>query len=194
MSAIARGDVTAAILAGGAARRFGGIDKGFVELDGRPLVAWSVDALAPQVAAILIVANRNAERYADYGCVIADRADGYRGPLEGVRSALVAATTPWLVTVPVDSPRPGADLVARLAAVVDEATDIVTCANGAQREPLFALYRVAALRDAPAPPDDLPVWRWHDALGARIVDLADTAARFANLNTPDELARYTLSR
>lgn len=194
MSVIARGDVTAAILAGGAARRFGGIDKGFVELDGRPLVAWSVDALAPQVAAILIVANRNAERYADYGRVVADRVGGYRGPLEGVRSALAMASTPWLVTVPVDSPRPGADLVACLAAVVDDATDIVTCANGAQREPLFALYRVAALRDAPAPPDDLPVWRWHDALGARIVDLADSATRFANLNTPDELARYTLSR
>lgn len=190
MNVIARGDVTAAILAGGAARRFGGVDKGLVELDGRPLVAWSVDALAPQAAAVLIVANRNAERYAPFGRVIADREGGYRGPLEGIRAALAAATTPWLATVPVDCPLPGTDLVARLAAAFDDATNVVGAANGAQREPLFALYRVAALRDLPAPPADLPVWRWHDALGAHVVDFADSASRFVNLNTPEELARY----
>jgi molybdopterin-guanine dinucleotide biosynthesis protein A len=190
MIAIARGDVTAAILAGGAARRYGGIDKGLVELGGRPLVAWCAAALAPQADAVIVVANRNAERYAAFGRVIADRADGYLGPLEGIRSALAAATTPWLVTVPVDSPQPGADLVARLAASLDDGVNVAGAANGAQREPLFALYRVAAVRDLPAPPADLPVWRWHDALGARIVDFADSAERFVNLNTPEELARY----
>lgn len=187
---LSRGDVTAAILAGGAARRMGGIDKGLVELAGRALVAWTVEAMAAQAGTILVVANRNAERYAGYGRVIADRIAGYAGPLEGIRSALCAVTTPWLLTVPVDCPRPGADLCERLFDGLAGGDTAATATNGAQREPLFALYRVDTWRDLPAPASDLPVWRWQDDGGARLVDFADSAARFTNLNTPEDLARF----
>ena len=51
---IAREAITGVVLAGGQGRRMGGVDKGLVELDGRPLVAWVLERLAPQVGSVLI--------------------------------------------------------------------------------------------------------------------------------------------
>ena len=41
--------VTGLLLAGGRARRMGGNDKGLLPLNGRPLAAWGLERLAPQV-------------------------------------------------------------------------------------------------------------------------------------------------
>jgi molybdopterin-guanine dinucleotide biosynthesis protein A len=72
----------------------GGVDKGLIELDGRVLVQWVVEALRPQVASLLISANRHRERYAQLGWpVLADHPVGvdvaaFQGPLAGIASAL----------------------------------------------------------------------------------------------------------
>lgn len=44
-----RHGVSGLILAGGQARRLGGVDKGLIQRLGRPLVEWCIDALVPQV-------------------------------------------------------------------------------------------------------------------------------------------------
>ena len=62
------------------------------------------------------------------------------------------------------------------------------CGAQTQREPLFAIYDVAAcgsVRDALA--RDIAVWRWQDELGAVEADFSGRAADFRNLNTLDEL-------
>jgi molybdenum cofactor guanylyltransferase len=65
--------VSAVILAGGRATRLGGVDKGLIELAGRPLTAWVAERLAGQVQGILVSANRRAEAYARLGYpVVAD--------------------------------------------------------------------------------------------------------------------------
>ncbi|MGW8310506.1 MAG: NTP transferase domain-containing protein [Thiogranum sp.] len=51
------------LLAGGKGRRLDGRDKGLETLDGRPMIAYVIDTLAPQVGDALISANRNLERY-----------------------------------------------------------------------------------------------------------------------------------
>ncbi|WP_338073071.1 molybdenum cofactor guanylyltransferase [Halochromatium salexigens] len=109
------------MLAGGAGRRMRGVDKGLIELDGRPLVQWVAEALRPQVATLLISANRHRERYAQFGWpVLADHAvrelaeraadldvpsaaavpnqdqiQPFQGPLAGIASAL-AQIRVWL--------------------------------------------------------------------------------------------------
>jgi molybdopterin-guanine dinucleotide biosynthesis protein A len=55
--------VTGLLLAGGQARRMGGNDKGLLPLNGRPLAAWGLERLAPQVDEVLISANRNQAQY-----------------------------------------------------------------------------------------------------------------------------------
>ena len=93
---ISRAGITGIVLAGGQGRRMGNVDKGFVELDGRPLVAHVIERLAPQVTTLVINANRNAERYAVFGYpVVADAIGGFAGPLAGLHAGLTAATTPF---------------------------------------------------------------------------------------------------
>ena len=95
--AASAGSITFAILAGGAATRLGGRDKGLQALEGRPLIAWVIDAVAhmplgpPTGSAIetdefevLIAANRHLDDYARYGKTVTDRQPGFAGPLAGV--------------------------------------------------------------------------------------------------------------
>ena len=107
--------VTGLILAGGRATRMGGMDKGLVPIGGRPMIAWVIEALQPQVAEVLINANRNHDRYGEFGSKVIDDGDGeFRGPLAGMASGMRAAATPWIAVVPCDSPLIHGALVARL--------------------------------------------------------------------------------
>ena len=84
--------LTGLILAGGRGTRLGGVDKGLVELHGRPLVEYVLERLRPQTGAILINANRHHERYAAYGVpVIPDLEGGFAGPLAGIAAGLAKA-------------------------------------------------------------------------------------------------------
>ena len=56
-------NITGLILAGGKARRMGGIDKGLVPLKGEPMIKHVIKRLNPQVSEILINANREIETY-----------------------------------------------------------------------------------------------------------------------------------
>lgn len=106
--------VTGVVLAGGAGRRMGGQDKGFVMWRGEPLILNALRRLAglPQV---LISANRSLARYRALGYeVVVDERDDYQGPLAGLRAAFRQASHPWVLSVPVDTPCLPADLVARL--------------------------------------------------------------------------------
>ena len=192
--------LTVAILAGGAATRLGGRDKGLEPLGGRPLIEWVIDYCAMHVrrtkpfedAELLIVANRHRHDYARYGTVYADLAAGFRGPLAGVASALAHATAPRVLTLPVDSPRPPSDLAPRLLAAMDRSHASAAVAHDAERrQPLFALYR-RELAEAAAVADmaGQGVREWQDAIAAIDVDFADRRQQFHNLNTPEDFAAY----
>ena len=114
---IPREQVTGIVLAGGLGRRMGGVDKGLVMLDGRPMVARVLERLRPQVADVLINANQNAERYAEFGYpVVRDAVGGFAGPLAGLHAGLAQLRHEYAATVPCDSPFLPADLIARLGA------------------------------------------------------------------------------
>ena len=109
--------ITGLILAGGRGARMGGADKGLQALRGMPLVTHVMRRLSPQVATLLISANRNLERYrALSATVVCDDLPDFAGPLAGILAGLRAATTEFVVTAPCDSPLLPTDLVARLAA------------------------------------------------------------------------------
>ena len=94
-------NVTGLILAGGLARRMGGVDKGLILLEGRPMISYIIDALKPQVNSIIINANRNISDYDVYGYpVISDEISDYQGPLAGMASGLKYSQTDFIATVP----------------------------------------------------------------------------------------------
>ena len=106
---------TGVILAGGRATRMGGRYKGLLQLAGKPMVEWVMAALKPQVADIIINANRNLDAYEAYGYrVVSDKLHGFCGPLAGIASSMESASTPYIVTTPCDSPLVPLDLAHRL--------------------------------------------------------------------------------
>jgi molybdopterin-guanine dinucleotide biosynthesis protein A len=193
---IQRSDITGIVLAGGQGRRMGNVDKGFVEFDGRPLVAHVIARLAPQVATIVINANRSAERYAAFGYpVVADAVGGFAGPLAGLHAGLDAAATPFVVTSPCDSPFLPDDLVARLAAAFAAQTiDVAVARTFDQPHPVFALARRSLLPHLARFLDGggRKIDAWYGSLPIAEVSFDDEADAFRNINTPAELARNAL--
>jgi molybdopterin-guanine dinucleotide biosynthesis protein A len=117
MSAMTHHDLTGLVLAGGQARRMGGVDKGLQMLAGRALSLHVIERLRPQVAQVLISANRNLERYRAYGHpVIADTDNERLGPLAGMLAGMHAARTSHLLCVPCDVPQIPESLAAVLIA------------------------------------------------------------------------------
>ncbi len=184
--------ITGVILAGGRGQRMGGEDKGLVPLAGRPMVEHVLAALAPQVDALAISANRNLERYRGYGhSVITDSDPNFQGPLAGMAAALAQATTPLALFVPCDGPRLPADLAARLHAALGPDTPVAVAHDGERLQPAHALVRTDLARRLAAalPAGERRIAHCLRSLGAVTVDFSDQSAAFANVNTPEERDR-----
>lgn len=141
-------DITGLILAGGRGSRMGGVDKGLQNFRGMPMALFTVLRLGPQVGQLMINANRNLSAYESFGAdVWPDSLADYAGPLAGFLTGLERCETPYLVTVPCDTPLFPQDLVARLAEALER--DDAEIAMAAAREedgqvrtqPVFCLLR-----------------------------------------------------
>ena len=198
MDQSAHAGVTGLVLAGGLGRRMGGVDKGLQLLRGEPMVMHVLRRLAPQVDAVLVNANQNADAYASIAApfdarVVPDIVGGFAGPLAGLHAGLAAATTPLLVTVPCDSPFLPGDLVARLRAAIDsDGAQIAVAKTGTQAHPVFALVDVSVRENLAAflESGGRKIDAWYAAL--RLVEVAfdDEAEAFENINTRDELKAF----
>ena len=192
VAAIAPADVTGIVLAGGQGRRMGGVDKGLVPLDGRPMVAHVIERLEAQVGPIVVNANQNADAYAALGHpVVPDAVGGYAGPLAGLHAGLSRATTPYVATVPCDSPFLPPDLVARLAAgLVRAGAALAVAKTFDQPHPVFALVRRDVLPNLSAflEGGGRKIDAWYASLAVVEVPFDDCADAFRNINTRDELA------
>jgi len=193
-------EITAVILAGGEGSRMGGIDKGLLELNGQPLIKHVMARIAPQVAQLIISANRNVERYQSYGYpVITDQMTD-KGPLAGILSALQHCQSEWLLTIPCDTPRIPTDLVVRLCNAAEQTTQqtlaaLYTAHDGEQLQPLFSMIHrdLATSLQHYLAAGNRKVARWLVQQGCVAVDFADQPDAFANINTPEMLAQCSAS-
>jgi molybdopterin-guanine dinucleotide biosynthesis protein A len=183
-------DVTGVVLAGGRATRMGGVDKGLVPVNGRPMIRWVIDVLRPQVAELLVNANRNLDEYRGFGYPVIDDGDReFRGPLAGIASGLRAAASRYVAFAPCDSPLVCGDLVTRLrTALLREDTRIAVAHDGERLQPVFALLERDLLEDLVRYLDDggRKIDRWYAEHGYAQADFSDVAGSFANINAPDE--------
>ena len=146
-------EITGLILAGGRGTRMGGIDKGLQAFRGLALVQHALNRLQRGgVSRCLINANRNLAAYAAFGTPVwPDEMADYAGPLAGFLTGLAHCETPYLLTVPCDTPLFPMDLAVRLAeALAREDADIAMAAakeeDGQIRpQPVFCLLRAALL-------------------------------------------------
>jgi molybdopterin-guanine dinucleotide biosynthesis protein A len=143
--------VTGLVLAGGRGTRMGGVDKGLQTHLGVPLAQYALERLQPQVGALMLNANRNLAAYRAMGVPVwPDEIPEYPGPLAGMLAGLTHCSTPYLVTVPCDTPNFPVDLVARLAEGLEIDGEMATAytqeADGPRAQPVFCLMK-ASLRD-----------------------------------------------
>ena len=198
---INRHDITGLILAGGLGTRMGQRDKGMLPLHGQPLARHVLQRLAPQVGQLAISVHAEAGDYARFGLPVwPDVLPGQLGPLAGLHSGMQHANTPYLLSVPCDSPLLPPDLAVRLAAglthenadlaiAVTEETDPATGATVRRPHPVFCLVKTSALPqlDAYLRGGERRMRTWHGPLKLAEVLFEDGAA-FGNINTPDQLA------
>jgi len=183
--------VTAVILAGGLARRMGNVDKGLQLLEGRPLIAWVLQRLAPQVDEVLINANRNRDAYAAFGFpFVEDRIGGFAGPLAGMHAGLSEAKHERVAFAPCDTPFLPEDLVPRLLApLANESVDLSVAKTGTQAHPVICVARRRLLPHLAACLDNggRKVEAWYSTLNIAEVAFDDQPGAFSNINTLEEL-------
>jgi molybdopterin-guanine dinucleotide biosynthesis protein A len=128
--------ITGVVLAGGRGMRMGGADKGLQLYRGQPLALHTLHRLRPQVAQTMVNANRHLHKYAKFGAPVwPDTLPDYAGPLAGFITALQHCGTPYLVTVPCDTPLFPDDLVARLGEALDASGSDIAMAEAPETDP-----------------------------------------------------------
>ena len=196
MHTIPADEITGLVLCGGRGSRMGGADKGLQNFKGMPLAMNALLRLGVQAGHVMINANRNLAAYESMGVPVwPDPIGDFPGPLAGWLAGLERCETPFMVTVPCDTPHFPADLVARLAAaLVAQDADIAMAAtleNGAvQVQPVFCLLKAELMESLVAylHSGERKIDRWTAQHRCATVVFDDMAA-FANANTLRELAQ-----
>lgn len=195
---VERHHITGLILAGGRSSRFGSpdfatevIDKGLAVLDGQPLVAHVQRYMVERVGPLWISANRHSSDYRRYGQVVPDDPvyGTYAGPLAGVATALKRVQTPWLLTLPVDTPCLPDDLVTRLADRAAQGVLLVSATTEHGAFPLCMLvHRTLAMSLHNALlAGQRKVKAWQADVGGVEVQFDAQGVTFFNINTVHDL-------
>lgn len=180
----------AVILAGGLARRMGGVDKGLVEVAGKPMVKYALDILIPLVHSVVINANRSVEEYEQFGVpVISDTLTGHQGPLAGLSAGINALQSDYIVMCPCDSPFLQSELIqALLNACIDNDADIAVPHDGDRLQPVFCVVqrRVEASLNEFLASGERKIDRWFSNHALHTLDAKAYSESFLNINTFDE--------
>jgi molybdopterin-guanine dinucleotide biosynthesis protein A len=128
-------DVSALILAGGKATRFGGIAKHALVIDGQTILERQLALLRPRVTEVIVslpaevstfpAASVSSEPIDSLGPtyrIVRDRTPDV-GPLAGVVAGLSECRTNWLLVVAGDMPHLAGDLIDRMLLVVEDALE-----------------------------------------------------------------------
>jgi molybdenum cofactor guanylyltransferase len=179
------------VLAGGLGRRLGG-DKAIVELEGRALITYVLEALHEACDDVAVVAKRNTILPALGGTAdLWIEPDEPRHPLTGVAHALRLALGRPILAVAVDLPLIDAATLRAIARTDPGGAAVVAPLVYGRLQPLCALYLPWAADglasfDAEARATDVV-----EALGVRAVEGLDETA-FYNVNRPEDLLQASV--
>jgi molybdenum cofactor guanylyltransferase len=179
------------VLAGGLGRRLGG-DKAIVELEGRALVRYPIEALHEVCDDVAVVAKRDTMLPPLAGAAdLWIEPDEPRHPLAGVAHALRLAMGRPVLVVAVDLPLIDAATLRVIAGTDPGGAAVVAPRVHGRLQPLCALYtpvamtRLASFDPAARATDVI------EALGVREVEVPDPTA-FLNVNRPEDLLQASV--
>lgn len=178
-------------MAGGKSSRMG-MDKGALLLANKCLVQYSIDALKPLCAQLLI--STQNEWYAQFGYPIVNDIINDCGPMGGIYATLLAAETPYIAVLACDMPFVSTQILERLTSNIDD-YDCVVPRIVDKHEPLCAIYSKSLI---PALEQRIQSANYalHDLIMEshhHFVDFTDDAAPFMNINTMNDLDKVKRS-
>lgn len=135
---IAKKDITGIILAGGKSSRMG-TDKGFLKLNNKYFVQYSIDALKPFVSEIMIVSDN--PDYDTFGLKRINDITKNAGPVAGICSGLEASKTEYNVVLSCDIPLITSEIVEKLIRNIDDTSQIIQSESNGKSMPLIAIYK-----------------------------------------------------
>jgi molybdopterin-guanine dinucleotide biosynthesis protein A len=185
-------NITGIVLAGGKSSRMG-TDKGVMELNGKKVIQYVLDALVPIVDDILIIANNDHYdnfAYPVYKDIIKDC-----GPMGGIYTGLINSTTMKNIVVSCDIPFITSPM---LLHIISESGnyEITVPKHDGRLEPLCAVYTKQCTGKFKELLEK-KVWKMQEALNyfktqqLNISDTKEMARNFININTPEELKDQT---
>ncbi len=187
-------NLSAAILAGGNAVRFGGADKAFLEINGRSIISRMLAVLRPLFAQIIVVTPQ-PDRYRELAPLVCIQ-DIYEdwGPLGGIHAGLSVSTQPAVFAFACDLPFLQQSFLRRqIATFYESRSDILLPRFDGKIEPLHAIYSRSiepALRRHFASATDKKTRSFFPKVHTRYMEVdGDKAAMrsFVNINTPKDL-------
>jgi molybdenum cofactor guanylyltransferase len=171
-----------------------GVEKALQPVGGVPMVKHVRTRLEPQVGHIIVSANHAHEQYRTLlpdDTLVADAVPGL-GPLGGIMTAFSVTHSPYLFCCPGDAPFLNEQLVARLAAALDKEAEasVAVPFDGERSQHLFLLMRTSLRHHLLGYVDrgERSVHGFVSGTAPVLVNAADIADSFRNINTLDELA------
>jgi molybdenum cofactor guanylyltransferase len=200
--------ITAMVLAGGRGSRMGGVDKGLQNFRGMPLVMHALMRLQMQEGGLIednmVNANRNLAAYESMGVSVWPDAspEEFAGPLAGFLTGLERCESPYLLTVPCDTPLFPLDLAQRLMSSLQESQADIAVASALESDdsgqtrtrpqPVFCLLRADLMESLVAFMQGggrkIDAWTAQHRVAHVAFDTeGDDPNAFANVNTLQEL-------
>ena len=182
-----RTSTSCVILAGGTGKRLGGVDKGLIDIDGRPMIELLLRSVADFIDDVVISTNQNLGEYSNYGLVVKDDDTyGSTGPLAGICSAIPQCQHERILICCCDMPvLPGA-LIKALLDTPEETISV--CSIDGRKQLLMVIHRemlgslVSAVQG-----EDRRFMAWLRTQRAMEVPWEPSGHTLLNVNTPDDL-------
>jgi len=191
--------ISGAILAGGRARRLGGIAKGTIEVErGVSIVQRLIGEFSRAGIEEVVMATNDPGPYLRYGRQIVTDIRPGMGPLGGVEAALgyLAGRCDAVLFLPCDLPRIGSNEISVLCAAFAAGPARVVFAESGVffAHALCSVVHIAVLPEVSAALDQgerrvRDLWRRLGAQGVRF----DDESLFLNINEPEDLSRWQAS-
>jgi molybdopterin-guanine dinucleotide biosynthesis protein A len=186
--------ISGVILAGGSNRRFNGLTKANLVIDGETIIAGIIKKIAGFFDEIIVVTN-NREEFIQYKDVkIAGDVFLNSGPLAGIHSGLRATSRDAVFVVAGDMPLLNIHIIERQIQLWESnPCSILVPRYSDNIEPLHSIYRKSVLdplEDYLSGSDDHAVREFFRLFGVNFFDLEDSEEvrnAFANINYTSDL-------
>jgi molybdenum cofactor guanylyltransferase len=174
-----------AILAGGGGRRIGG-DKAIVELQGRPLISYPLEAVREALGQVAILAKADTKLPYVSGVTVWIEPDPQAHPVVGIMQALALADGRPVLVCGADLPFVTARLIRKLARANPGRAPAVVASTRGVMQPLLGCYQRRALPLLRAESQARPVQDMIAAIDPVLFEVEDPEELF-DVDSPDDL-------